>query len=325
MITLADKEYVVKPLDGTFTGAAASVNININNVFNDNERTLMPEELKALGLKENENVTIKGKTLSLKKKNERYIEIDNVKFPKETTNKRIENIKQRALKDRRTRYKEYRDEFLKNHVHIEQMAVDNVDNWIILKIGKIKKGKESTENLYMSKNNSYLGTQYAIRHKILETCEELNDSLKDYIKEKVTEQVGTAKFKDTKGIYIEANTESSKNLSDALCNEKKFGEKLIKWQKALRAGYNINETISFSNENWKNALGNADIREMHINKNGDIELYIADIYDFNEYDKRPLVMIGRDRQEKGEIKPYFIIYHVIIPKDAKCSTAKIIG
>ena len=177
MITLADKEYVVKPLDGTFTGAAAGVNINKSNIIqkqinNDKERTLMPEELKALGLKENENVTIKGKTLSLKKKNERYIEIDNVKFPKETTNKRIENIKQRALKDRRTRYKEYRDEFLKNHVHIEQMAVDNVDNWIILKIGKIKKGKESTENLYMSKNNSYLGTQYAIRHKILETCEE---------------------------------------------------------------------------------------------------------------------------------------------------------
>ena len=24
--------------------------------------------------------------------------------------------------------------------------------------------------------------------------------------------------------------------------------------------------------------------------------------------------VGRDRQEKGEIKPYFEIYHVIIPK-----------
>ena len=31
----------------------------------------------------------------------------------------------------------------------------------------------------------------------------------------------------------------------------------------------------------------------------------------------PLNQAGRNRQEKGEIKPYFYICHVIIPKSAK--------
>ena len=56
---------------------------------------------------------------------------------------------------------------------------------------------------------------------------------------------------------------------------------------------------------------------MHINKNGDIELYITDVYDFNEEERNNLVRIGRDRQNKGEITPYFYAYRVIIPKNEK--------
>ena len=56
---------------------------------------------------------------------------------------------------------------------------------------------------------------------------------------------------------------------------------------------------------------------MHINQNGDIELYIADVYDFNEGEASNLVRVGRNRQDKGEITPYFYAYRVIIPKDEK--------
>ena len=56
---------------------------------------------------------------------------------------------------------------------------------------------------------------------------------------------------------------------------------------------------------------------MHINQNGDIELYIADVYDFNEGEASNLVRVGRNRQDKGEITPYFYAYRVIIPKDKK--------
>ena len=81
----------------------------------------------------------------------------------------------------------------------------------------------------------------------------------------------------------------------------------------MQQGYEINDSINFESSNWHNALGNADIRSMRINPNGYVELFIADIYDFNEGELNDLVRIGRDRQDKGEIKPYFIIYHVIIP------------
>ena len=77
----------------------------------------------------------------------------------------------------------------------------------------------------------------------------------------------------------------------------------------------INDSLIFEGFNWHNAIGYADIRDMHINKNGDIELYIADVYDFNVGEKNKFVRIGYDRQEKGEITPYFYAYRVIIPQE----------
>ncbi|HIS89062.1 TPA: hypothetical protein IAA87_06550, partial [Candidatus Avigastranaerophilus faecigallinarum] len=56
------------------------------------------------------------------------------------------------------------------------------------------------------------------------------------------------------------------------------------------------------------------------NKNGDIELLVADTYDFNKNDSNDLVRIGREKQEKGDIIPYFMIYNVIIPKNVKIGT-----
>ena len=58
---------------------------------------------------------------------------------------------------------------------------------------------------------------------------------------------------------------------------------------------------------------------MHINRNGDIDLLVTDIYDFNPNSPSDLVQVGRERQERGEITPYFMIYHVIIPKNRKIS------
>lgn len=81
--------------------------------------------------------------------------------------------------------------------------------------------------------------------------------------------------------------------------------------------YKINDSINLKGKNWGNAVGNADIRDMHINKNGDIEFYVTDVYDFNEGEKNPLVKIGRNRQDNGNITPYFYAYSVIISKEEK--------
>ncbi len=54
---------------------------------------------------------------------------------------------------------------------------------------------------------------------------------------------------------------------------------------------------------------------MKYRKNGDVELLVTDVYDFNKNSKSKLVQAGRKLQEQGKIKPYFIMYHVIIPKN----------
>ena len=124
------------------------------------------------------------------------------------------------------------------------------------------------------------------------------------------------KLDKTKGIFIDANTETSKNLKRNLLSNKKFIEKLNKYESALKNNYSVNDSIQFSGK-LRNAIGRADIRNMHINKNGDIELYITDVYDFNEEERNKLVRIGRDRQNKGEITPYFYAYRVVIQQKEK--------
>ena len=48
-------------------------------------------------------------------------------------------------------------------------------------------------------------------------------------------------------------------------------------------GEHINTSLNFvSNPNLHYALGKVDILDMHINKEGDIEAYVLDTYDFNE-------------------------------------------
>ena len=79
--------------------------------------------------------------------------------------------------------------------------------------------------------------------------------------------------------------------------------------------------MDFKDNNWNNALGKADIVNMHKNKQGDIELDIIDVNNYNEEESNKMVRIGRDRQDKGEIKPFFIRYHVIIPKNSKIGNA----
>ena len=51
---------------------------------------------------------------------------------------------------------------------------------------------------------------------------------------------------------------------------------------------------------------------MHKNKKGDIELDVIDVNNYNEGETNKMVQIGRDRQEKGEIKPYFAVCGCVV-------------
>lgn len=279
------------------------------------------EVLKKLYMDENE-YEIKGNTISRKKKPREYDVIDCIRYPKKTDSiKALEMYKQ--AKDKKAKEnKAKREEYLKSIKSIHyRTAVDNIDNPVAKMLAENETGEEAAENLHMSKTDSYMNTDYAKKHKIYNNYKEVPEELREYFREKISSQIGEDKLETTKGILIDKDSESSKNLAKALISHEKFLKILQDYGKALRSNYSVDDSISFEDENWHNAIGNADIKNMHINKDGDIELYVTDTYDFNDGEMGS-VAVGRDRQEKGEITPYFDIYHVIIPKQMKDEVLK---
>ena len=68
--------------------------------------------------------------------------------------------------------------------------------------------------------------------------------------------------------------------------------------------------MKFESKNFHNAISNADILDLHINKQGNIELLFVDTYDFNKNEPKDLIKLAREHQDRGELIPYFIICHV---------------
>lgn len=213
-----------------------------------------------------------------------------------------------------------------HHELKNEIGVDLVDIPIIKFFGKRYVGIEAAENLHMSKTKSYINTEYAKNHVIFNSYKDVNSDLQDYFKEKITKQLELEKvsqevrekiLNSTKGIYIGAQSESSKKLSETLTKEPKFVKLLASSIKKMKKGVSVEDSLLFTDKNFHNALGKADIKFMHINRQGNIDLLVTDVYDFNPNSSSDLVQVGRDRQEKGEITPYFVIYHVIIPKNRK--------
>ena len=269
--------------------------------------------LQELGLND-ENYDLSGNVISAKNKLKEE-NIDGIKYPLGTGIEEVETMRIDAQNQRSKRYKLENDKFLKWNAKLEQVAIDNIDKDSVQWAGKkYTKGNEAVENLQMSKTDTYLNTDYAKQHKIFNNYKEAPNVLQDYFKNKITGQIGEDNLDITKGILIDKYSESSQSLRQNLLANTEFLNKVKTYSKALRHGFIINDSINIKGDNWHNAIGYADIRNMHINKNGDIELFIADVYDFNEGEKNKFVRIGRNRQEEGEITPYFYAYHVIIQK-----------
>ncbi len=199
-------------------------------------------------------------------------------------------------------------------IPIYEQAIELINNKSIYKTLKKSQGTEATENLLMSKKDSYLNTDYAKEHLIYNNYTELNKDFQDYFKEKIKSQIGGDKLNSTKGIFINSEHLSSKDLSKVIVQNEDFKKLFMENNNKMKKGLISEGSINFTDKNFLNALGNVDIKEMRYKKNGDLELYVTDVYDFNNNDTNPMVIAGRRLQDRGEIKPYFIIYHVIIPK-----------
>ncbi len=334
-----------KKEEGIFTGGAADIVrnnneksqqiklidddevIRIKNIPNEqnsgvkaiNKKVHVPDTKKMLeivGLN-NKDYEIKDNTITTKTKpkehKEEFYKFSVVKYPKHSDNPEVRKLTKQAL-----------ETYLQNDAKLEKYAVDNINN-PITKFGvkaSLWWGKEAAENLHMSKTDSYLDTDYARKHQVLNNYKEMPKELQDYFNKKIPQQVGADKLDTMKGIFYDEKSEPSKNLKHNLLKDKNFIRKLNKYTKAMDLKMSVNDSIALTGANWSHAVGNADIRDMHINKNGDLELYIADVYDFNEGEESKPVIVGRNRQEKGEITPYFYAYRVIIPSAEMKSAIK---
>ncbi len=171
-----------KNQEGTITGGAAkiadtknsekkeSVSAKNKDVKSDEEKNR--DIFKILGMDEKE-YQIKGNTISKKEKTKDYEIINNVKYPANTDNEEVEKQKQKAKENRSERLREDNTEYLKHNVKLEQFGVDHVDNKFVKEIDKWRSGTdEAVENLHMSKKDSYLNTDYAKKHKVLNTYKE---------------------------------------------------------------------------------------------------------------------------------------------------------
>lgn len=114
-----------------------------------------------------------------------------------------------AKQERSEKYRKNDEKYLKTHKLFEQFGIDHSNNKIIKTIGNKLKYDEAIENLEMSKTKSYINTDYVKKHKIYNNYNEAPDNLKNYFKDKITEQIGADKLEKTKGIYIDENSESS--------------------------------------------------------------------------------------------------------------------
>lgn len=63
------------------------------------------------------------------------------------------------------------------------------------------------------------------------------------------------------------------------------------------------------------AFAHVDTRNGYLDKEGNLHIKVYDTYDFNKENKTPLNQAGREAMLRGELKPFFTIHDILIPKD----------
>ncbi len=72
--------------------------------------------------------------------------------------------------------------------------------------------------------------------------------------------------------------------------------------------------MGFTESNLHYALGHVAIRNRYVDSDGNLHVYVYDTYDFNSSDTNKLSIAGRNAMMNGELKPYFTIHEVVVPK-----------
>ena len=108
--------------------------------------------------------------------------------------------------------------------------------------------------------------------------------------------------------------------SQRIANDKDFLEKIKSSKNEILSNKKVSMGFPSYGPNTKSnlyyAFGKIDIRNGYIDKNGNLHVKVYDTYDFNPEGKnKPLVMAGKNKMLDGELKPFFTIHDIIIPKE----------
>lgn len=173
-------------------------------------------------------------------------------------------------------------------------------------------GVDADENLHMALADTYLDTPFARQHKVFNSVSEVSPFLRGFVEYKIESQLGRAYVNEIKGIFIDNDSEASKRLAK---NSDIY--KYVRENKDYLSSFGTIKkgSIQFTDTNFYNAIGKADIIDMNVNSNNEITFYVVDTYDFNANSTNPLVRAGRINQEYGRLIPYFIIYSVKIDRN----------
>jgi len=129
--------------------------------------------------------------------------------------------------------------------------------------------------------------------------------LRQFIKKKVEEQTGQD---DCRGLVFNKDTELSKKFaeSDAIKN---YVNNFLNSEQ--------NDSIhfdSFKETNLFSVIGRGDIYKTTVLPNGNIEVIMVDVYDFNN-DINPINKIGYNAQKGGIVKPFYSIIFIEVKKE----------
>lgn len=117
---------------------------------------------------------------------------------------------------------------------------------------------------------------------------------------------------NTKGVIFDENSP----VSIAIAKSSSFQNFVRQNYTSLINGNTVNGSIGFNPLTESNlwlAVNKIDIVYAYIDENGNIISVLLDTYDFNKFDNRPIVILGRNEQNAGKSIPYYTIINVKIP------------
>ena len=141
---------------------------------------------------------------------------------------------------------------------------------------------------------------------------------REYLEKKIKEQFKDYNFdiNKIKGYNFPENSEQSQRIAQS----EDFIEILKKKKKEILEKGETSGTFEkhgfigvLRDSNLHNAIGSFDIRHASFDKEGNLHLKIYDTYDFNA-GENGLVRAGREEMKDNNLKPYFTIHDIMIPK-----------